>query len=59
MTVEENKKALDSLSDFQPVEMEEFFKRLGIASKFDGSGYWLQPWKAPLVSYVARLRRAR
>ncbi|MGC9321670.1 MAG: transcription antitermination factor NusB [Kosmotogaceae bacterium] len=59
MTVEENKKALDSLSDFQPVEMEEFFTRLGIASKFDGSGYWLQPWKAPLVSYVARLRRAR
>ncbi|MBN2253739.1 MAG: hypothetical protein JW701_08570 [Kosmotogaceae bacterium] len=59
MTEEENNKALDSLSDFEPVEMEEFFAKRRIAAKFDGRGYWLQPFEAPLVGYVARIRRVR
>lgn len=59
MTEEENNRALNSLSEFEPVEMEEFFKKRRIAAVFDGSGYWLQPSKAPLVGYVARIRRAR
>ncbi|HDP77440.1 MAG TPA: hypothetical protein ENN47_04485 [Mesotoga infera] len=59
MTEAENNEALNSLGDFESVEMEEFFAKRRIAAKFDGSGYWLQPWKSPLVGYVARIRRSR
>ncbi|MBN2219733.1 MAG: hypothetical protein JW697_05600 [Kosmotogaceae bacterium] len=57
-TVEENKYALDVLDGFEPVLMEDFFIEHKISTKFDGKGYWLQPWKAPATCYLAKVRRA-
>ncbi|HUM21785.1 transcription antitermination factor NusB [Mesotoga prima] len=57
-TVEENKHALDVLEGFEPVMMEDFFAEHKISARFDGKGYWLQPWKAPATCYLARVRSA-
>ncbi|PXF35247.1 hypothetical protein KU43_02665 [Mesotoga sp. SC_NapDC2] len=59
ITREENDMAIGVLGEFESSKMGHFFSERNIVARFDGRGYWLQPWKAPLVCYVARLRRKK